>query len=145
MTNVKVINPINRFDGLMKDFFNEFPSTISKSLREDVLQFPPVNIIEKTNAYEVALSAPGLSKEDFSISLENNLLTISAEQKTENADSNDKMIRKEFSFKSFKRSFTIDEKIDAEQIGAKYENGILFVELPKKEIAKPAAKSISVQ
>ena len=145
MTLVKVNNPINRFDGLMKDFFNEFPSTISKSLREDVLQFPPVNITEKTNAYEVALSAPGLAKEDFTISLENNLLTISAEQKTENTDSTDKMIRKEFSFKSFKRSFTIDEKIDEEQIGAKYENGILFMELPKKEIAKPAAKSISVQ
>ncbi len=145
MTLVKVNSPINKFDGLMKDFFNEFPSTISKSLREDVLQFPPVNIIEKANAYEVALSAPGLSKEDFKISLENNLLTISAEQKTENAESTEKVIRKEFSFKAFKRSFTIDEKIDAEQIGAKYENGILLVELPKKEISKTAAKSINVQ
>ncbi len=145
MTFVKVNNPINRFDGLMKDFFNEFPSTISKSLREDVLQFPPVNITEKPNSYDVSLSAPGFAKEDFNISLENNLLTISAEQKSDNAEKTDKVIRKEFSFKSFKRSFTIDEKIDAEQIGAKYENGILMVELPKKEMAKPAAKSISVQ
>lgn len=145
MTLVKVNNPINRFDGLMKDFFNEFPSTISKSLREDVFQFPPVNIQEKENSYAVSLSAPGFSKEDFSISLENNLLTISAELKTESAETTDKVIRKEFSVKSFKRSFTIDEKINGEQIAAAYENGILTVTLPKKEVAKPAVKSISVQ
>ncbi|MEI2747259.1 MAG: Hsp20/alpha crystallin family protein [Ferruginibacter sp.] len=55
------------------------------------------------------------------------------------------MVRKEFSYKSFKRSFTLDEKIDAENIQAKYENGVLKLELPKKEIAKAGSREISIQ
>ena len=145
MTLVKVNTPLHRFDGLMKDFFNEFPSTISKSLREDVLNFPPVNIVEKAATYHVELAAPGFQKEDFVINLDNKVLTISAEQKTENTEETDKIIRKEFSNRSFKRSFTIDEKIDAEQIAAKYENGILKLDLPKKEPVQAGTKSINVQ
>jgi HSP20 family protein len=78
------------------------------------------------------------------VKLENNILTISTEKSDENTESTDKLIRKEFSYKSFKRSFTIDEKIDAENISARYENGILKLALPKKEIAKSGAKEINI-
>ncbi|HPH86525.1 MAG TPA: Hsp20/alpha crystallin family protein [Ferruginibacter sp.] len=145
MTLVKV-NPLNRtFDGMMKDFFNEFPSTVGKTLREDILHFPPVNIVDKADAYHLEMSVPGFEKSDFNVKLENNVLTVSTEKSGENTQSTDKLIRKEFSYKSFKRSFTIDEMIDAEQISARYENGILKLALPKKEIAKAGAKEISIQ
>jgi HSP20 family protein len=146
MTLVKVNNNLSRsFDGMMKELFNEFPTTMAKSLREDVLNFPPVNIVETTSSYLVNLSVPGFEKGDFVIKLDGNVLTISTEKKDEPKDENVKLIRKEFSNKAFKRSFTIDEKIDAENIVAKYENGILKLELPKKEILKAGAKEISVQ
>jgi HSP20 family protein len=146
MTLVKVNNPINRsFDGLMNELFNELPATFGKAMREDVLNFPPVNIVEKNDAYHIELAAPGMDKADFNVKLENNLLTISTEKKEEKTAENEKMIRREFTYKAFKRSFTVDEKIDAAGISAKYENGILKLELPKKEVIKNAAKEISIQ
>ncbi|HMJ45754.1 MAG TPA: Hsp20/alpha crystallin family protein [Ferruginibacter sp.] len=146
MTLVKVNNPISRsLDGIMKDFMNEFPSAISKTVREDVLHFPPVNITEKTNQYLVELAAPGFEKADFNVKLEENILTISTEKKETATNEADKIIRKEFGHKSFKRSFTIDEKINADNIVARYENGILLLELPKKEVVKPSAKEINIQ
>ncbi|HNU89578.1 MAG TPA: Hsp20/alpha crystallin family protein [Ferruginibacter sp.] len=146
MTLVKVNNPIHRsFDGLMNDLFNDLPLTFGKTLREDVLHFPPANIIEKNDHYQIELSVPGMEKADFNVKLEDNLLTISAEKKTEKNAETDKMIRREFSHKAFKRSFTIDEKIDTANISAKYENGILTLELPKKEDVKNGSKEISIQ
>jgi HSP20 family protein len=129
---------------MMKEFFNEFPTTVSKTLREEVLQSPPVNITEQTAAYLVEIAAPGFDKADFNVKLENNILTISAAQKEITKDVNDKPVRREFSVKGFKRSFTLDEKIDSENIQAKYDNGILKLELPKKETAKPLAKEITI-
>jgi HSP20 family protein len=146
MTLVKVNNPLSRsFDGLMKDLFNEFPSNFGKAVREDVLHFPPVNILETESSYQLEIAAPGFDKADFNVKLENNLLTISSEKKDEKNESTGKSVRKEFSYKSFKRSFTIDEKIEAANISAKYENGILKLELPKKETAKAIAKEINIQ
>ena len=146
MTLVKVNNPINRtFDGLMNELFNELPVTFGKSIREDVLQFPPANIVEKADLYRIELAAPGMEKADFNVKLDAKVLTISAEKKTEAATENEKLIRREFGYKSFKRSFTLDEKIDAANITARYENGILTLELPKKEEIKAGAKEIMIQ
>jgi len=146
MTLVKVNNPINKtFDGLMNELFNELPVNFGKSIREDVLHFPPANIVEKTGAYQVELAAPGMDKADFNVKLDGKILSISAEKKAATETENEKMIRKEFGYRSFKRSFTLDEKIDATGITAKYENGILKLELPKKEEVKNAAKEITIQ
>ena len=146
MTFVKVNNPINKsFDGLMNELFHELPINFGKSIREDVLYYPPANIIEKNDSYMVELAAPGMEKADFIVKLDGKILTISTEKKTEAAAENEKIIRKEFSYKSFKRSFTLDEKIDATNITARYENGILKLELPKKEEVKNGAKDIVIQ
>ncbi len=146
MTLVKVNNPINKsFDGLMNELFNELPISFGKSLREDVLHFPPVNIVEKNDSYHIELAAPGMEKADFNVQLDGKVLTISTEKKEEKSSENEKMIRKEFSYKSFKRSFTVDDKIDAANITAKYENGILKLDLPKKEEVKNGAKEITIQ
>lgn len=146
MTLVKVNNPLTKtFDGMMKELFNDFPASVNKAVREDVLHFPPVNIVEKAENYLVEIAAPGFEKADFNVKLEGNILTISTEKKETTSESTDKMIRREFSYRSFKRSFTLDEKIDAENISAKYENGILKLELPKKEDLKAGARDISIQ
>ncbi len=88
-------------------------------------------------------NVPGRNKEDFKLNIEKDLLTVIYEKKEETQPY--KTIRKEFVFSSFKRSFSLDEKINAEAIEAKYENGILKVYLPKKEEVKIAPKQISIQ
>lgn len=146
MTLVKVNNNINKtFDGLMNELFNELPVNFGKSLREDVLHFPPANIVEKSDLYQIQLAAPGMEKADFNVKVDGKILTISAEKRTEATAENEKMIRKEFGYKSFKRNFTLDDKIDSTKISAKYDNGILSLELPKKEEVKGGAKDIVIQ
>ena len=145
MTFVKLNNQPKNFDGLMKDLFNEIPASFGKTFREDVFGFPPVNIYENETAYYLEVAAPGIEKTDFTITLESNILTISGGQKEEVNSPSTKSIRKEFSNKAFKRSFTLDEKIDAATIAAKYENGILKVNLPKKEEIKTDSMQITIQ
>jgi HSP20 family protein len=129
----------------MNDFFQEFPTAVTKTVREDVLHFPPVNIHEDEQSYTLSMAAPGYEKTDFNVEMNDNILTISAEKKAEQKEETSKTIRREFSYKSFKRSFTIDEKIDKDNIQAKYENGVLTLQLPKKmEVAKNN-KVISIQ
>lgn len=100
---------------------------------------PAVNIRETADSFEVEMAAPGMSKKDFSIELENNLLTISSEKQQENQEKEgERFTKKEFSFLSFKRSFTLPKGVvDDDKIQAKYENGILSLRIPKKEEAKP--------
>lgn len=139
---VKVNNrPVHRtFNSIFDELFNEFPVKM-----ESNLHVPAVNIHETENAFEMELNVPGRKKEDFKINLENGLLTISFEKKEENTNNGPKTLRREFAFQSFKRSFNLDETVDADNIQAKYENGILILTLPKKEQAKPAKKEISIQ
>jgi len=146
MTLVRTNNPFAKnLDGLVNDFFNDWAPTLGKTVRQDFLAFPPVNIVEKTDAYHLDVAAPGFEKENFAVKLDGNLLTITADKKEETKDENTKTIRKEFSHKTFKRSFSLDEKIEAAGITAKYENGILNVVLPKKEEVKAIAKEITIQ
>lgn len=123
---------------------------VNRFLDEDLLAdsffggFPPVNIYDNKENYVIEVAAPGLEKNDFKVQLDKNLLTISSEKKesTENKDS--RQVRREFSQRSFKRSFTLDDKIDAENIAAKYESGVLTLTLPKKEEVKTGTKDITV-
>ena len=142
MTLVKH-NP-NNFGNLFDELLNNFPAAWGKDMQAGFIT-PPVNIHETSDAYHVELSVPGRNKEDFKVDLDKGLLTISFEKKAETEDKDYKTIRKEFSYASFKRSFSVDEKIDAEAIQAKYENGVLKLLLPKKEEVKAAAKQISIQ
>ena len=134
------------FNNLMDDFFSPFPSLF----RDDVMpgafkHLAPVNVKESEGGYILEVIAPGLEKEDFKIDLEQNMLTISAEKKSEQDNSKEKEIRKEYRFQSFKRSFTVDDTIDADLISAKYVNGVLTLNLPKKAEVKEETKQISIQ
>lgn len=107
---------------------------------------PAVNVKEDKDKYEVEVAAPGMEKEDFKLKLENDVLTITAEKSNEKSDENDNYSRKEFSYQSFKRSFTLPEgHIMTEKIEANYKNGILHIHLPKREEVKPQPpKEISI-
>ena len=142
MTLVKINKNQPSFNSLFDGFFNDFPAAAGKDWNAAV---PPVNVTETPEAYHLELSVPGKNKEDFKVNIENGLLTISFEKKEEVKNEGVKSIRKEFSYQSFKRSFSLDEKIDAENIQAKYENGLLKFSLPKKEQIKAATKQIEIQ
>ena len=142
MTLVKVNQPSRPVGNLLDDIFNTpfFGREFQPSLQQ-----PPVNIVETADGYHLELNAPGRSKEDFKVTQENGLLSISFEEKKENKEADQKVIRKEFRLASFKRSFTLDEKVDAENIQAKYENGLLKLYLPKKAEVKIQPKEITIQ
>jgi len=104
----------------------------------------PVNILETEKNYELHVVAPGLKKDDFKISLDKNLLSISFEHNEEQNAQEGKWIRSEYRTRSFKRTFTMNEKVDSAQISAKYNDGVLVVNLPKKENVAATAQQISV-
>ncbi len=106
----------------------------------------PVNIHETDGSYELQVIAAGLKKEDFKINIDKNTLHISFEQKEENKEQpqDKKWLRSEYRMRSFKRSFTLNEKIDSSKIAAKYTDGVLNISLPKKEVTEPATHEISV-
>ena len=103
---------------------------------------PAVNIQESDESFMVAVAAPGKTKEDFNIELDNDVLTISSEEKQENqtTEQNGRFTRREFSYSNFKRAFGLPETVDSEKISASYNNGVLEIMLPKKEEAKVQAK-----
>jgi HSP20 family protein len=107
---------------------------------------PAVNIKETADDFQIEVAAPGLSKNDFKINLDNNQLVISSEHKDEKKEENENYTRKEFSYQSFQRSFTVDQAlVDGEKINAKYADGILNIVLPKREEVKPKpAKEIKI-
>ena len=105
----------------------------------------PVNITEDEKAYKLEVIAPGFEKSDFKINVDQDMLTISAEKKKESNEQNGKQVRREYNYRSFKRSFTLDEKIDATNIDAVYINGILGLNLPKKETVKASATEITIK
>jgi HSP20 family protein len=93
---------------------------------------PAINIAEDQNGFTIEVAAPGLGKDDFKINVEKRVLEISSEKETKS----EKYHRKEFSYKSFKRTFSLPEYVDVDQIKASYNEGILSVSLPKREEAK---------
>ena len=111
-----------------------------------MLTVPAVNIVERQDHYEISLAAPGMKKEDFNVDIEGNLLTISAESQQRKEDHNERHTRREFSFTSFSRAFTMPEGVIKERIDASYENGLLKLMLPKTDEAKRmASKHINVK
>ena len=98
---------------------------------------PSVNIREEDGSYEVEVAAPGMNKQDFNITLDGNLLTISSAKEQQNEKQQEKYTRREFSYQSFSRTFTLQKDVmDTEKIQAKYEDGVLHLLIPKKEQAK---------
>ncbi|HNQ60740.1 MAG TPA: Hsp20/alpha crystallin family protein [Bacteroidales bacterium] len=111
---------------LLSDFFG-------KSIGFDI---PAVNIAESGDAFEIEVAAPGLIKEDFKIDVHNNVLTISSEKEDKKEEEGKNYRRREFSYTAFERSFTLPDSVDADKITASHKDGILKINIPKKEEAK---------
>lgn len=143
MTMLRVHNPVQKnINSFIDEIFNELPS-FGKTMNN--LFTPAVNITETANAYRLDLMVPGRNKEDFNITIENGLLTISFDKKEDVKKEGETLVRNEFTYQNFKRSFNLDEKINAEAIEATYENGILKLLLPKIQEVKQPVKNITIQ
>lgn len=123
---------VSLFDRLFNnDMFNRDFSETNTTL-------PSVNIKETEDKFGVEVAVPGFNKKDFNIELNNNELTISSEKKEENEKSEgERYTRREFSYQSFRRTFTLPNTVDGEKISAQYKDGVLHVDIPKREEAKP--------
>jgi HSP20 family protein len=129
-------------------FFSDvFDSLINDSFLSDKLiaRVPAVNIAETENEFHVELAVPGLKKEDFKINLDKNVLSVSAEKKAENVEEGKKFSKREYSYNSFVRSFTLPDTADQSKIGADYADGILKLTIAKKEEAKFQSREIAVK
>lgn len=127
---------------LISDFFSEPMPTSVFGLRprlsefDDTLVIPDVNLVENDNGYRIELATPGLDRKDIKVEVDNGVLTLSAEKKEETRNYR----RREFSYNSFCRSFSLPEDVLSDKIDAKYENGILSVTLPKQEVSRQKAR-----
>ena len=134
------------------DIFSSFPSFFDDSLGRELARgfatgtsVPAVNISESDECFEVEVAAPGLKKDDFKVKFENGVLAISAEHKDEKEERTKTHTRREFSYSSFQRSFTVPDTVQADKIAAEYKDGVLRLSLPKREEAKRlAAQEIAV-
>jgi HSP20 family protein len=143
--------PAATFSGMVDKIFQ---NNLSRFFDDDFWGFNgversvnvPVNIRETDKSYELDLVAPGLKKEDFKVNLNGEVLTVSFEheEKNEQAD-NGGWLRKEYKARSFSRSFTLDETLDAGKITAQYSDGILHLTLPKKEGAQSVSRTIEIK
>ncbi len=132
--------------GLVPSFGGVFDSIFTDSFfnGRDTALVPAVNISETADQFSVELAAPGLAKEDFKINLEHRMLTIAVQKELSSEEEGKNFSRKEFSYSSFTRSFTLPDSADENSIEAKYNDGILKVEIPKREEAKNVTRQISI-
>lgn len=128
-------NPL--FPSLLDEFFGNDTPFSSSSSRSHV---PSVNISETDTNFELALAAPGKTRKDFSVELDDHVLTVSSESKHEDASNTEQYTRREFRYDNFQRSFRLPETVDTAHIKAKYDNGILTINMPKREEAIPEPK-----
>ncbi|MBB5644865.1 Hsp20/alpha crystallin family protein [Pedobacter cryoconitis] len=138
--NVKKNGLMTGFDGVFDSIFND--TFFSDRMTARV---PAVNISESKDHYHVELAAPGLKKEDFKLSLERNVLSISVERSSENGAQERNYNKREFSYSSFVRSFTLPDAANENGIEAKYMDGVLCIDIAKREEAKIQSRQIEIK
>ena len=117
---------------------NELMDWGSSNFSSTNTSLPAVNVKETIDEFVIELAAPGMDKKDFKVNFKNNVITISSEKENNKEEKNENYTRREFSYQSFQRSFTVPENaVLSDKIEAKYNNGILHVTLPKREEVKP--------
>ena len=134
---------------LFDDFFRrDWLDSSLANWKESGATLPAVNVKESNDDFQIEVAAPGMTRDDFKVELDNNVLTISSEreQKNEEKDEKGNYTRREFSYQSFQRSFSLPEsKVLGDKISARYSDGILYVTVPKSEDAKDKpAKQITI-
>ena len=142
MSNLVKTNRFPSLGSMMEDFWNTDKFFNQPFFNGETL--PAVNIRETKNHYELEVAAPGFKKEDFKITTENGLLTISAETTAEKNEEKENYTRREFSCASFIRTFTLPENVVEDDIVAKYRDGLLNIELKKSGKNLVAKKEVKV-
>jgi len=122
----------------VEDFFPNWPSLSRNSL-------PAVNVSEDDKSYTIDLIAPGFKKEDFKINVDEDVLTISAENKAESSDNNKQYNRREYSYSAVTRSFRLPDNAKDDSISANYNDGILKLNIPKTKTQTKATKEIKIE
>jgi HSP20 family protein len=148
MTLIKFQNPkVKRFfetDAMFPGFGHAFDNFLKMDYNYGD-STPSVNVTENEQEYNLEYLVPGFKKEEIKVALEQNVLTVKAEKKTESSEEQKRYTRKEFSYSSFKRSFTLPDNIDVEKMVAKHEHGILNITIPKKiEVKQDTSKEIEI-
>lgn len=144
LTNWRSFSPTTTYRRSMDDFFNDrYRSLLGMS--NDFS--PAVNTSEKKESYDIELAAPGLSKDDFNITVNNGILTIASDRSTEKEETDNGYTSREFSYISFSRSFTLPTDVDDEHINAKYRDGILHIHLPREVVEEEneASRVVPIQ
>lgn len=137
-----------------KRIMSDFPALFSSFFDDDwfdadsrwLSRVPATNIKEKQDAFMIEMAVPGMSKKDFHINVENGVLTVSTEKEDESNEDKKHYRRREYNYRAFSRSFSLPETVKAEDIQARYEDGLLKLNIPKKEeVKKVPKKEISIQ
>ncbi|MGN6639023.1 MAG: Hsp20/alpha crystallin family protein [Mucilaginibacter sp.] len=146
MTLVK-FNPEKTNSNLLPGFSDVFQNFFNDSFFTDrmVTRVPAANISESSDHYHIELAAPGLKKDDFKLQLDDHVLSISVEQIQNDKQQERSYSKREYSYSSFVRSFTLPESADDQQIDARYEDGILLIDIAKKEEAKSVRRQIEIK
>jgi HSP20 family protein len=105
---------------------------------------PRVNVLERGDAFELRMLAPGFSKQELKLNIEDDTLTVSGEKKTEELKENERYTRREFGIRSFSRGFRLPPSVSVDGITAEHVDGVLHVRLPKTEAAKPKSREIGI-
>ncbi|MFN7116608.1 MAG: Hsp20/alpha crystallin family protein [Saprospiraceae bacterium] len=123
--------PARGFRNLFDDFFNR---NLADFWGNDfTISTPSVNVVEQKDYYRIEVAAPGLDKADFDVSVDSGYLNISAKRENQTETKDEQYTRREFNYTSFKRSFQLPDHVNADQIGANYDKGVLTITLPKRE------------
>jgi HSP20 family protein len=131
-----------RLPSVFDDFFKPWNNWFENGFRfSGTHTMPAVNIAENKDDYLISLAAPGMNKSDFTVDVEGNMITISCEKEEKKEEKDEKYNRKEYNYASFSRSFTLPDDVNKEKIDARYEDGVLKLQLPKNEEAKKMAVS----
>ncbi len=136
---MSLVKSSNNYPSIFDRFFdNNFYDWSSENYSTTNTTVPSANIKESAEKFDIHIAAPSFAKNDFKIEVNNNVLTVCSEKEVKNeTKEGERFTRKEFSYQSFCRSFSLPNTADTDKITANYENGILAIEIPKKEEAKP--------
>lgn len=136
--------PARGFKNVFDDFFNRNLADFFGN--EFTISTPSVNVIEKDDHFRIEVAAPGLEKQDFEVNVDKGYLNISAKRENQHETKDETYTRREFNYTTFQRSFRLPEHINAEQIGANYDKGVLSITLPKREEVKtPLGRAIEIK
>ena len=135
-------NPLNVFEDVFGTLFNDSIGSLAKATQAGTWS-PAVDIVESTDAYTLTADLPGLTKADVNLTVEEGVLTLTGERKSDQSAGNEFGHRYERAYGKFSRSFELGSTVETGKIKAEFKNGMLKVELPKVEASKPYEVSIA--